>query len=95
MVVQEMNRLGMMVDISHVSVETMRDVLNVSQAPVVFSHSGAFTICNHSRNVPDEILLRLVNTTATIDIFIYAFFDYHRLKSIDDSTGFNSIYTLP
>jgi len=51
----------MMVDISHVSIGTMRDVLNVSQAPVIFSHSGAFSVCNHTRNVQDEILLRLVN----------------------------------
>ena len=55
-----MNRLGMMVDISHVSIATMSDVLNISQAPVIFSHSGAFSICNNTRNVPDNILHKLV-----------------------------------
>ena len=55
-----MNRLGMMVDISHVSVSTMEDVLNVSKAPVIFSHSGAFSVCNNTRNVPDHILRQLV-----------------------------------
>ncbi|MEE9132590.1 MAG: dipeptidase [Gemmatimonadota bacterium] len=58
-VVREMNRLGMLVDISHVSVETMEDVLRVSEAPVIASHSGARAINNHSRNVPDAILSRM------------------------------------
>ena len=73
-VVREMNRLGMLVDISHVSADTMRDVLRVSSVPVIFSHSSARALTDHPRNVPDDVLLQLkANAGVVMVTFVGSF----------------------
>ena len=73
-VVREMNRLGMFIDISHVSVKVMNDVLDVSTAPIIASHSSARALNDHTRNVPDEVLKRVAKNGGVIMINFYPSF---------------------
>ena len=79
-VVREMNRLGMFVDVSHVSDETLSDVLDTTQAPVIASHSSARALTNHKRNIPDDLLKRIARNGGVVMIVFYPAFIDERVR---------------
>jgi membrane dipeptidase len=81
-VVREMNRLGMLVDVSHVSDKTMADVLDVSTAPIIASHSSAQALNNHPRNINDELLRRIAKNGGVVMVNFYpSFIDQRHLDA--------------
>jgi membrane dipeptidase len=82
-----MNRIGMAVDLAHVSRMTMLDALNISKAPVMFSHSSAYALCPHERNVPDDVLWKLKENGGIVMISFYPSYtrcDDPNLSSLED-----------
>jgi membrane dipeptidase len=73
-VVREMNRLGMLVDVSHVSDETMSDALDISKAPIIASHSSARALSDQPRNIPDELLKRIAKNGGVVHVNFYSAF---------------------
>lgn len=93
--VNEMNRLGILIDMSHISAKAMSDILDVTKAPVIFSHSNVRTLCDVNRNVPDDILKRLKQNQGLIMLSPVPYFIKNEHKAWMDNRDAmeNTLYT--
>jgi membrane dipeptidase len=96
--VAEMNKLGVLIDLSHISAEAMDDILTVSKAPVIFSHSNVRALCDVNRNVPDSILLKLKQNRGIIMLTFVPYFTtntFNNWMNAGDEVWFNALKDFP